>query len=70
MGLDQPRNGAEYVLTTTDKIANWGRQGSMWPMTFGLACCAVECVVLSRWAQCCHRPATVSFSGAALPELC
>ena len=34
--------GAEYVLSTMDKIANWGRQGSMWPMTFGLACCAVE----------------------------
>ncbi|KAF8678185.1 NADH-quinone oxidoreductase [Rhizoctonia solani] len=32
----------EYVLSTLDKIANWARQGSMWPMTFGLACCAVE----------------------------
>lgn len=34
--------GTEYVLSTLDKIANWSRQGSMWPMTFGLACCAVE----------------------------
>lgn len=25
----------EYVLSTLDKIANWARQGSMWPMTFG-----------------------------------
>ncbi|KAF8577738.1 NADH-quinone oxidoreductase [Ramaria rubella] len=40
--LNQPRNGAEYVLSTLDKIVNWARQGSMWPMTFGLACCAVE----------------------------
>ncbi|KAG4302805.1 hypothetical protein PCK1_000965, partial [Pneumocystis canis] len=32
----------EYVLTTVDAIVNWARQGSIWPMTFGLACCAVE----------------------------
>lgn len=32
----------EYVLSTLDKVANWAREGSMWPMTFGLACCAVE----------------------------
>ncbi|ORX37713.1 hypothetical protein BD324DRAFT_393228 [Kockovaella imperatae] len=42
LSLETPRNGAEYVLTTLDKIVNWARQGSMWPMTFGLACCAVE----------------------------
>jgi NADH dehydrogenase (ubiquinone) Fe-S protein 7 len=40
--LERPANKAEYVLSTMDKIANWARQGSMWPMTFGLACCAVE----------------------------
>lgn len=33
---------AEYVLSTLDKVVNWARQGSIWPMTFGLACCAVE----------------------------
>jgi NADH dehydrogenase (ubiquinone) Fe-S protein 7 len=32
----------DYVLTSADAIANWARQGSLWPMTFGLACCAVE----------------------------
>ncbi|MBW0488826.1 hypothetical protein O181_028541 [Austropuccinia psidii MF-1] len=42
LGLETPRNGAEYVLSTLDKIVNWARQGSLWPMTFGLACCAVE----------------------------
>ncbi|ODN78671.1 NADH dehydrogenase [ubiquinone] iron-sulfur protein 7, mitochondrial [Cryptococcus amylolentus CBS 6039] len=42
LSLETPRNGAEYVLSTLDKVVNWGRQGSMWPMTFGLACCAVE----------------------------
>ncbi|KAJ7170556.1 NADH-ubiquinone oxidoreductase 20 kDa subunit [Mycena crocata] len=42
LSLETPQNKAEYVLSTLDKMANWARQGSMWPMTFGLACCAVE----------------------------
>ncbi|KAI8371000.1 NADH-ubiquinone oxidoreductase [Blakeslea trispora] len=37
-----PNNKAEYVLSTVDRVVNWAREGSIWPMTFGLACCAVE----------------------------
>ncbi len=33
---------AEYVVTKLDQIINWARSSSIWPMTFGLACCAVE----------------------------
>ncbi|MDB2592528.1 NADH-quinone oxidoreductase subunit B [Gammaproteobacteria bacterium] len=31
-----------YVLSTVEDVANWARSGSLWPMSFGLACCAVE----------------------------
>ena len=36
------------VLTTTvEKMVNWARQGSIWPVTFGLACCAIEMMSMS-----------------------
>ena len=31
-----------FMVTSIDALMNWARTGSMWPMTFGLACCAVE----------------------------
>src|SRR6185312_9035936 len=31
-----------FVTTQIDGLMNWARTGSLWPMTFGLACCAVE----------------------------
>ncbi len=33
-----------YLLTSADKLFDWARTGSLWPMTFGLACCAVEMI--------------------------
>jgi NADH-quinone oxidoreductase subunit B len=34
--------GEAIVTTTLDKALNWARKNSIWPMTFGLACCAIE----------------------------
>jgi NADH-quinone oxidoreductase subunit B len=31
-----------FFLTTMDKVIDWAHSGSLWPMAFGLACCAVE----------------------------
>jgi NADH-quinone oxidoreductase subunit B len=31
-----------FAVTTVDKVVDWARTGSLWPMSFGLACCAVE----------------------------
>lgn len=40
--LEQGLRDQGYVLTSVDDVVNWARSGSIWPMTFGLACCAVE----------------------------
>ena len=31
-------------ITTLDRLYNWGRRSSVWPMMFGLACCAIEMI--------------------------
>lgn len=33
-----------FLLTSADSLFDWARTGSIWPMTFGLACCAVEMI--------------------------
>ena len=41
----------DIITTTVEKAVNWARKGSLWPMTFGLACCAIEMIaaVSSRY---------------------
>ncbi len=42
---------SNIFITTLDKIYNWSRRNSCWPMMFGLACCAIEmiCTAASRY---------------------
>jgi len=40
--LGKAHGNVEFVVSKVDDLVNWARKGSLWPMTFGLACCAVE----------------------------
>jgi NADH-quinone oxidoreductase subunit B len=46
-----PELQGQVTITTLDKLYNWGRRSSIWPMMFGLACCAIEmiCTATSRY---------------------
>jgi NADH-quinone oxidoreductase subunit B len=36
-----------FVTTSVDYVFNWARKSSLWPLTFGLACCAIEMIAAS-----------------------
>src|SRR5690349_8977900 len=42
MGLEQKLGSMGIVTMPLEKAVNWARTNSMWPMLFGLACCAIE----------------------------
>ncbi len=42
MGVENKLGNLGIVTTSLEKVVNWGRTGAMWPMLFGLACCAIE----------------------------
>ena len=42
MGLIEGRFEQGILTTTVDTIFDWARKNSLWPLTFGLACCAIE----------------------------
>ena len=62
MGLEE-KIPDSILLTTVDKMVNWARKRSMWPLGFGLACCAIEMMStfmahydLARWGMEVMRP--------------
>jgi NADH-quinone oxidoreductase subunit B len=40
----EQRHDHNFILTTVDYVFNWARKSALWPMTFGLACCAIEMI--------------------------
>ena len=42
MGWLEGRFEESVITSTVEQMINWARESSMWPMTFGLACCAIE----------------------------
>ena len=44
MGFEQKLGNMGVVTTTLERAINWGRTNAMWPMLFGLACCAMEMI--------------------------
>src|SRR5438046_3676999 len=36
-----------FITTSIDRVLNWARESSIWPMGFGLACCAIEMMAAS-----------------------
>ena len=47
MGLIDHRFEGNFITTNIDRVLNWARQSSLWPMGFGLACCAIEMMATS-----------------------
>ena len=47
MGWVNNRFEKNFLVTTVDYVFNWARKSAIWPMTFGLACCAIEMIAAS-----------------------
>jgi len=47
MGWLQNKFEKNFMISTVDYVFNWARKSALWPMTFGLACCAIEMIASS-----------------------
>jgi NADH-quinone oxidoreductase subunit B len=63
MGLEEKAGDLGIVTASLEQVINWSRSNAMWPLTFGLACCAIEMMSaqganydLSRFGMEINRP--------------
>ena len=47
MGYFENRYEKNFIISSVDYVFNWARKSSLWPLTFGLACCAIEMIASS-----------------------
>ena len=47
MGIIENRFDRNFAISTVDYVFNWARRSAIWPLTFGLACCAIEMIASS-----------------------
>ena len=55
MGALDNRFEKNFMITSVDYVFNWARKSAIWPLTFGLACCAIE-MIASTTVALRHRP--------------
>ena len=74
MGLLDQRFEKNFMISSVDYVFNWARKSAIWPLTFGLACCAVEMIAstTSRFDHCAVRRGSVSplSSASRLDDRC
>ena len=47
MGIEEKAGDMGIVTTSLEYVVNWGRTNAMWPLLFGLACCAIEMMAIA-----------------------
>ena len=47
MDTMEAKHDKPFIISTVDQVFNWARKSALWPLTFGLACCAIEMMSMS-----------------------
>ena len=62
MGVLDQRFEKNFMISSVDYVFNWARKSAIWPLTFGLACCAIEMIASTGQAGT-HAPQSMHSSG-------